>query len=686
MAKVTEILVIKGDDQTKVAVKSAVKGQKNLGKATKAAGNTMAESATRFRAGMLKVVAALGVYKAIGWSAQLLRDADNIGKVADKIGLTTDELQELRFAAELANVPVAQLDMGMQRFSRRLGEAAQGMGELMGIAEQYDIQLRDSNGQMRSNIDVLNDFAEVIRNAESDQERLRIAFKLFDSEGAALVNILKDGSEALTTMRMKAQELGIVVEEGLIRNASDAQDELKILSMVIKAQLTTAVTSLAPEISAASQAMTDFVINWAAGVKVIKDFFTISQEEEVQHLEEQLERFTKSVVENKRILAGEGSFFESLRPEKLFERSLRDAEAAVVRITERLNTLRAEQQADQQGVGGGGGGDGGGGFAAAELAKANQEKVNAILADLRQQNLLAGSNDDQRRLLQMDIAHQARMERLKSFGATEDEFEALRTEDRRARILQQQEIDAAIEAVLEEERLAKILEDEMALDEARAELAAARGEQTFTQHEQELIALDDFYNAQIERLIVHGASMDEIEAARAQQQAARDSVETEQRLNTLQSRFQLMASLADAFLQLSKGQSRTAFEAYKIFATGDALISTYRGIAGALSMTPWTPFNFAQAALVGIQGFLQVQKIQSMTFGGGGSKGTHISRSGAGGGGAPGPGAAPPPTQFNVRLVVDVQPNDDFVTTITNTIADDISDGRGDLAVITEGP
>lgn len=605
MANITEKLFINGEDRTRPAINSAVAGQNRLGTSATSTSATMVQSAVRFRTAVLQVAAAVGVYKAIGWSAELLRQADNIGKVADKVGLTTSELQELRFAAELVNVATTALDMGMQRFSRRLGEAAQGMGELKGIAEQYDIQLRDSNGQMRSNIDVLNDFADVIQNAESEQEQLRIAFKLFDSEGAAVVNMLKGGSAALTTMRTKAQELGIVVEEDLIRNASRAQDELKTLSAVIGAQLTIAVASLAPEIAAAATAMTEFVIEWAAGVKVINDFLTITREEEIHRLEGLLESFTAAVVREKRILEGEGGFFESLGLTRVHERGLRDAEAAVVRISQRLQGLREQSGG---GLPGGGGGLPGGGGAPAEDVNAETEQAQA------------------------------------------------------------------------DNRMARFLENEQALNDARAELAGAGGEQRFTEQEMELIALDNFYNAQIERLVNHGADVDEIEAARVQQQQALDDAETEQRLDTLQSRFQLMANLADVAGQLANGQSRTAFEAYKLFATGDALISTYRAVAGALSVTPWSPANLGFAALMLAQGLLQVRNIQSQQFGGGGGGSTSVSRSlpSKGGTGAPGgPGRAP--TDFTVRLVMDVQPNDNFVTNITTQLSDDLADGRFNL-------
>lgn len=188
---------------------------------------------------------------ATGAMAQFIKStiafADGIAKTADKIGFTTVQLQELRFAADLAGVAQNALDMGLQRFSRRVAEVAAGTGELKKVAEQYDVQLRDSSGRLRQNIDILNDFADVIRNAESDQEALRIAFKLFDSEGAALVNMMREGSAAMSEMRQQAQELGIVLDERLISNAEVANDKLAMMGQVLKTRVTVAVLELTPE-------------------------------------------------------------------------------------------------------------------------------------------------------------------------------------------------------------------------------------------------------------------------------------------------------------------------------------------------------------------------------------------------------------------------------------------------------
>ncbi len=128
---------------------------------------------------------------------QAMETADRIGNMADRLGLTTDELQDFLNAAQAAGIGIDTAGMALQRWTRRLAEAQQGKGELVGILEQYNIELRDASGNARSASDVLRDYANAVKHAESEQEQLRMAFKAFDSEGADLVRILKGGTEAL---------------------------------------------------------------------------------------------------------------------------------------------------------------------------------------------------------------------------------------------------------------------------------------------------------------------------------------------------------------------------------------------------------------------------------------------------------------------------------------------------------
>lgn len=192
---------------------------------------------------------------------QNLAAADAIAKTSDKLGISTDALQEYRYMAERSGVATRTLDMGLQRFTRRMAEAAQGSGELKGILEQYNIAVRNSNGQMRTSEDVFKDLADAIQGAESDSERLRIAFKAFDSEGAAMVNMMKNGSAGLDTLRSRYQRLGLAIDESVLRQSEKAKDSLDDLSAVLSTSVTRAVVTLAPEIGQMADNMGDWVAN-----------------------------------------------------------------------------------------------------------------------------------------------------------------------------------------------------------------------------------------------------------------------------------------------------------------------------------------------------------------------------------------------------------------------------------------
>lgn len=205
------------------------------------ASRNVSRSFSQFRAGIAALAGALAVRQFSQFTKNALSAGAAIQDIADKVSVSTTELQQMRFAAIQTGVGVRALDMGLQRFSRRIGEVAQGQGELLKTAQQYNVTLRNADGTMRSNIDILKDFADVIKNAESQQERLRIAFKLFDSEGAALVNTLRDGRVGLEAFMKQAEAFGAVMTKEVVAKAKLADDNLTSLTEVFKTAFNTSI-------------------------------------------------------------------------------------------------------------------------------------------------------------------------------------------------------------------------------------------------------------------------------------------------------------------------------------------------------------------------------------------------------------------------------------------------------------
>lgn len=185
--------------------------------------------------GLLAGFTAGALVQSIG---RITSEMDRLVNTADRLGVTVEMLQELRFAAAEVGVEANTLDMALQRFIRRLGEAQAGGGELKDTLSQYGIALRDANGRTRNADAVLTDLADAIKGAGSEQERLRIAFKAFDSEGAALVTLLKQGGEGLDAFREKARSLGVVVKNETARDLAEARREMERFADVLSTRLT----------------------------------------------------------------------------------------------------------------------------------------------------------------------------------------------------------------------------------------------------------------------------------------------------------------------------------------------------------------------------------------------------------------------------------------------------------------
>jgi len=183
--------------------------------------------------GVIGTVFGAGVGVAIERSARFGAQLQNQSRL---VGLSVEALQELRGAAEEYGIANRAADIGIQRFARRVGEAAQGAGVLSGVFEDYGIAARDANGAIRSTEAVLADFADVLAATESESERLLLAFKAFDTEGARFAEVLRGGSGELEAARERARLVGQITTE--------QAESLRQLSIAFDSFRTSVITNI----------------------------------------------------------------------------------------------------------------------------------------------------------------------------------------------------------------------------------------------------------------------------------------------------------------------------------------------------------------------------------------------------------------------------------------------------------
>ena len=220
---------------------------------TAAAFKSVMGSANRLAAAAAKIgvaFATAGVAAAAALTKMSMQNIDNLAKTADKIGITTQALGGLRHAAELTGVSASTMDMAMQRLTRRVSEAANGTGEAKDALIELGI-----NAEILEQLPLdkqMEVIADRMKGVEKQSDKVRLAMKLFDSEGVAVVNTLASGSAGLKIMAKEADALGITVgrvDAAKIEMANDAGTRAKGVFTGLGNQLAVAFSPIIGEVA-----------------------------------------------------------------------------------------------------------------------------------------------------------------------------------------------------------------------------------------------------------------------------------------------------------------------------------------------------------------------------------------------------------------------------------------------------
>jgi hypothetical protein len=277
-------IVIKALDKTKRGFGSATRGIKSV------AGAVLSLKTA--------IVGAVGVGGIGLLVASSMRATDSLGKTARKIGATTRALAQMRYAADLTGVATATMDMALQRFTRRVAEAANGTGEAKDA-------LRELNLNARKLVQLPLDqqmfqLADAFSEVETDADKVRLAMKLFDSEGVALVNTLGIGKQALMEMAAEADSLGVALSGDAVQGVENANDAFTRLGTLFKGLRDQTVAALAPALNTLATTLKDKVLTAIqetdGGVEVFAGNLAIKVLTAVQSVLSALQTLTNGVI------------------------------------------------------------------------------------------------------------------------------------------------------------------------------------------------------------------------------------------------------------------------------------------------------------------------------------------------------------------------------------------------------
>lgn len=555
---------IYADDKTKKGVDSAESNLERLKKQV-----TLTGLASVAAAG----IGGLGLLTTAG-----IRMGDELAKTSDKLGLSTEALAGLRNAARLTGVQTNQLDLGIQRMTRRIAEAAQGTGEAKDALKELGIDAVQL--AQKSPDEQFKQIAAAMSQVSSQSDRVRLGFKLFDSEGVALINTLRLGTDGLEAAAEEAARFGTALSRVQAREvelAADAMGRVKTAGEGLATQLG---ARLAPSLTTAGNALADFIAyttNTAIPALsflaekiglVDRNARSLSFAElqvQAELLKEEIEEAEKKVAKfgATQKFGGTGQV-----PEFVVDHlaALNTLERRLAEVQLRMQELSEPFKVDGPEI------------SEITLLPVDRSGLDALNADSKRRQRLAEEREKREqesaaRAEQREREQREReLEAVRNFFKTREELELEAFERREEIIRENMEAGAERDALLLENERAKA---------------------------QYLIDLEKYKQEEINRAVLEGIH--------TREQFEKASLKTQVKgvLGTLEN---ITAGIAT--------HSRKAFEANKAAAIANAIINTAEGVTKALSAYP-PPLSFAMATAQAAAGLAQVSAIRSASFGGG---------------------------------------------------------------------
>jgi hypothetical protein len=153
--------------------------------------------------------------------------------MSERTGISTDALQEMRFAAERAGAPFGALTNGVKKLQMASVSAAGGNKAYSAIFRELGVSLKDGNGKLKTGEVLMYEVSAAMGQLTDDSKRTQVAQRLFGMGGQALIPILKGGENGLAAQAARFREMGIALDSGTIGSADDFGDAMFDLNAVL---------------------------------------------------------------------------------------------------------------------------------------------------------------------------------------------------------------------------------------------------------------------------------------------------------------------------------------------------------------------------------------------------------------------------------------------------------------------
>lgn len=182
-------------------------------------------------------------------------DVDELVTESMVTGLSTDTIQQLKYAENLIDVSYSTISGTLTKLTRTMADARDGNKNLADSFASLGVSITDSTGQLRPAEEVFYDVIDALGQIQNGTERDAIAMDLLGKSAQDLNPLILQGSDAMRELAAEAEATGYVLDESQIEKLAEVDDAYQRMQLEIEATKKKLAVEFAP---ASKQAMEAF--------------------------------------------------------------------------------------------------------------------------------------------------------------------------------------------------------------------------------------------------------------------------------------------------------------------------------------------------------------------------------------------------------------------------------------------
>jgi len=211
----------KVDPSLKKAMQTAGSIAKGVGSGLKAVGVASAAAGAVIAAGI--GIASKAIWDA---TAATMEFADKIDKMSIKTGLSYEELQKLGYVAEQCGASYEDIEKSSKAVTDKMQESVKAGSAAAELFKELSIATTDGSGNFRETADVYKEVIVALADMEDKTKRNMLAIDMFGKSGQELIPMLDLGSEGISDLAQRAEDLGILMSDETVKNAVTLGDTM----------------------------------------------------------------------------------------------------------------------------------------------------------------------------------------------------------------------------------------------------------------------------------------------------------------------------------------------------------------------------------------------------------------------------------------------------------------------------